>query len=225
MRTILVSLIGLMAWWGAAHAQPLPKTQMLDPKTILFSMPTLSSDMPELEPASRQPGTTDFIFHEDEWAQIEFLPKSRLAEVQRTLKEYTLFEQTHRVAQGWREVYLRRLERSPVIVGSQSVQQLETALAVPAGKAPMLFSSNTVSGSVKQGFSLPLGGGVTLYGFADGQGIPVLGSHIGERADGARLTNAFTQLSASHGLILVDWRSQRVLVSVAASGQIEVWRP
>ena len=96
---------------------------------------------------------------------------------------------------------------------------------IEAGPAPLLYSSRMVSGRVKDGFSLPLGGGVTLYGYVAGQGIPVLGAIVSGSPDEFKLTQAFKTLNSGHGLVLVDWRSQLVLVSVGSSGQIEHWRP
>lgn len=223
MKRLLASLLAIVGVAGTAQTQP--KVQTIDPKTILFTTPTLSNDIAQLEPANRQPSKADFVFHEDEWSQVEFFPKSQFPEVQRLLKEYKPFEKTHRVQHGWREVYVRRISRVPVIPGMHPVQQLERLLGVKAGAAPLLFSSSTVSGSVKNGFSLPLGGNVTLYGYTDGQGIPVLGAIVGRNPDEFRLTQAFMKLSSDRGLILVDWRSQLVLVSVAPSGQVEAWRP
>ena len=185
----------------------------------------MSDDIAPLEPVDHPAGDAEFRFHEDEWSQIEFFPKARLGEVQRLLKEYKPFEQAHRVQAGWREVYVRKVERVPVISGAQPVQRLEKLLVIEAGPAPLLYSSRMVSGRVKDGFSLPLGGGVTLYGYVAGQGIPVLGAIVSGSPDEFKLTQAFKTLNSGHGLVLVDWRSQLVLVSVGSSGQIEHWRP
>ncbi|MBX3628130.1 MAG: hypothetical protein KF892_24180 [Rhizobacter sp.] len=223
MRKLIASLLASVGVVSAA--QPQPKVQTVDPKTILFTTPTLSNDIADLVAVNREPGNDDFVFHEDEWSQVEFFPKEQLSEVQRLLNEYKKFEQAHRVKHGWREVYVRKIQRVPVVSGPHPVRQLEQLLGSRAGAAPMLFSSSTISGSVKNGFSLPLGGNVTLYGYTDGQKIPVLGAIVGRNPDDSRLTQAFLKLSSSKGLILVDWRSQLVLVSVASSGNIEVWRP
>jgi len=198
---------------------------MLDPKTILFTTPTLSNDLAQLEPALREPTNSDFVFHEDEWSQVEFFPRSQLGEVQRLLKEYKPFERAHRVQHGWREVYVRKVHRVPVLSGVDATHQLEVLLGAKTGAAPMLFSSGSVSGSVKNGFSLPLGGNVTLYGCSDAQGIPILGAIIGKNPDDSKLTKAFMKVNSDRGLILVDWRAQLVLVSVSSSGQVEAWQP
>lgn len=223
MKKILASLLALAGVAGTAQAQP--KVQSLDPKTILFTTPTLSDDLAQLEPMHRGPSNADFVFHEDEWSQVEFFPRSQLGEVQRLLKEYKPFERAHRVQHGWRQVYVRKIRRIPVLSGVEATHQLEGLLGAKAGAAPMLFSGSSVSGSVKNGFSLPLGGNVTLYGYRDTHGIPILGAFVGKNPDDSKLTNAFMKLNSERGLILVDWRAQLVLVSISSSGQVEAWRP
>ena len=194
-------------------------------KDILFTTPTLSNDIAELEPVSQPPKNSDFSFHEDEWSQIEFFPKTQLAKVQQLLKEFKPFEEENRTQYGWRKVYVRRIQRLPVITGAQSVEQLEKLLNARVGSAPLLFSSGAVTGRVKNGFSLSLEGNITLYGYSDAGGIPVLGVIVGENPDNSKLTDAFMKLNLSHGLILVDWRSQIVWVSVNQSDPVEIWRP
>lgn len=223
MKKLLASVLALAGIAGTAQAQP--KVQMLDPKTILFTTPTISNDLAQLEPVHREPSNADFVFHEDEWSQVEFFPRSQLGEVQRLLKEYKPFERANRVQHGWREVYVRKIRRVPVFSGADATRQLEGLLGSKAGAAPILFSGSSVSGSVKNGFSLALGGNVTLYGYRDAQGVPILGAIIGRNPDDAKLTKAFMKLNADRGLILVDWRAQLVLVSIASSGQIETWQP
>jgi hypothetical protein len=72
---------------------------------------------------------------------------------------------------------------------------------------------------------MPLGGSVTVYGYTDAGGIPVLGALVGRDPDDSRLVEAFRRLNAKEGLILVDWRQQLVLISIALNGQINTWRP
>jgi hypothetical protein len=223
MKKLLASLLAFVGLAGAAP--PEKKVQTIDPKTILFSTPTLSDDLAQLEPVTKKTSDADVMFHEDEWCQVEFFTKDRLPELQKLLKDYKQFEKTHRTQHGWRKVYVRKILRTPIVSGAKPVQELERLLGVRAGASPMLFSSNTISGQVKDGFSLPLGGNVTLYGYVNGQSIPVLGALVGKNPEDLKLTQAFIRLNASNGLILVDWRAQVVLVSVNKSGQIEFWRP
>lgn len=53
---------------------------------------------------------------------------------------------------------------------------------------------------MKNGFSLALGGNVTLYGYRDAQSVPILGAIIGRNPDDAKLTTAFMKLNADRGL-------------------------
>ncbi|HRE81473.1 MAG TPA: hypothetical protein PLN52_10515, partial [Opitutaceae bacterium] len=80
-------------------------------------------------------------------------------------------------------------------------------------------------GRVKDGFTLPLGGNVTLYGYTSPEGIPVLGASVGQNPDDIKLSQAFIKLSSVSSLVLVDWRAQMLLVSANTSGGIDVWRP
>ena len=223
MKRLLTSLLALAG--VASSGQPAPATQHLDPKTILFSVPTLSNDIAALEKMDRAPNAADLVFHEDEWSQVEFLPKSLLPEIQRMLKEYKAFEQANRTPNGWRNVYVRKIQRQPLLSGPHLVQQLEKLLAARAGGSMVLYSTSTAGGRVKDGFVLPLGGNVTLYGYTTDEGIPVLGASVGQNPDDLKLVEAFTKLNTSAGLVLVDWRAQMLLISTKESGQIDVWRP
>ena len=121
MKRFLTSLFAFVGL--ASAAPPQPSIQSIAPKSILFTTPTLSNDIALLEPVTRKPSNTDFIFHEDEWSQVEFFTKDRLAEVQRLLKVYKLFEQAHRAQHGWREVYVRKIPRTPIVSGSLPIRQ------------------------------------------------------------------------------------------------------
>jgi hypothetical protein len=43
--------------------------------------------------------------------------------------------------------------------------------------------------------------------------------------DDRPLTTAFIALNKKFQFVLVDWRSQMVLVSTTPAGQVNVWRP
>jgi hypothetical protein len=223
MRTLLTSLLALVGVTSPAQAQQRPGK--LDLSAILYTTPTLSSDIAALEPISGQPKAGELIFHEDEWSQVEFLPKSQLGEVQRLLKEYKPFEQANRAAHGWRKVYVRRLQRFPIVAGDQPIRELGRVLGAVAAPGPILSSAGATTGRVKNGFTVPLGGNVWLYGYHSAGGVPVLGAYVGEHPDDLKLTQAFMKLNSSTGAILVDWRAQVVLLSTTAAGQVELWRP
>jgi hypothetical protein len=199
--------------------------QVIDPKKILFSVPTLSDDIASLEPLSEKPSTKDFGLHEDEWCQIEFFAKNQLKPIQQILKEYKQFEQAHRFHEGWNDVYIRKVQRVPVLSATHPITKLEELLGVKADVAPFLFTHSTISGRVKNGFTIPLGGNITIYGYVDNQDIPVLAASVGRNPDDSRLTDAFMKLNANSGLLLVDWRAQLLILAASGPSEVEFWRP
>lgn len=164
------------------------------------------------------------FFHEDDWAQVEFFDRARLEEIKAKLTEFKAFEQANRQGSGWKKLYVRKIDRAPVVNGPDPAARLTSVLGVKSGAAPVITSAGHVSGRVRNGFTLPLGGSITLYGYTQDGRIPFLAASIGGDADNMKLSEAFMKLSEAHGLILVDWRGQMILTGVK-HGQIEVWQP
>jgi hypothetical protein len=221
MKKLLTSLF---VWQDSAARQERIEP-VFESDAGVFSIPTLSSDVAELESVASLKSSDDFQFHEDEWSQVEFLPASQFEHVRHILTEYVHFEQEQRTDSGWREAYIRQLARVPVIGGNGALAWLEAQLGVPALPAPLLISGSRIQGRVKNGFSLALGGEVTLYGHQNEFGIQMLGVHLASGADKSALSAAFATLNSSIGLILVDWCAPFVMVSRDASSQAKLWKP
>jgi hypothetical protein len=224
MKKLISSL--MVALGAAPAAAQVPsKIETIDVKSIRFTMPTVATDelrfvMPSAKSFEGAPQ-----FHEDEWAQVEFFPVNRLSEIQKRLVEYTAFERTHRGANGWTDIYARRISRSPVLVGPGAVDLLASMLNGQRLPSPILTTASRPLGQVEHGFSIRLSDKVHLYGLADDAGVSVLAAILDRGADDTALTNAFAAISKSNKVVLVDWRSQIVLVSTNKSGTIDVWRP
>lgn len=219
MKKLLAAVLGLFGVAGAASAEP--TVRMIDPKEIQASIPTISEDAAPLEPASNvSPG--QLVFHEDDWRQIEFFPKDRLAEIQRVMGELSVFEKAHRSGSGWSELYLRKVATARLADDPRTIaDDLASSVQAP----PVLFYGlDHVVGQVVDGFSIPLGERAWLYGIGDGSGVILLGASL-QDADDQLLTNAAMTLMRTRSLILVDWRSQVILVGVADDGRVEAWSP
>ena len=210
---------------GVAIADAGAQTQMVDPRSILFSMPTIANDAPPVTSLGRAPASSDLLLHEDEWRQIEFFDSARSGEIQQKLQELKAFEAAHQVRSGWTRIYVRDLSPSPVIRGRDSVASIATLLGASRGPAPIIFhGASSIVGALRDGFSLPLGPGAALYGNSDATGISVLCASM-QGADDQLLTRAFSLLNRSNGLVVVDWRAQMLLLSVAQDGRIAAWAP
>lgn len=222
-RTFFGGLLAAIGLTKSAAADPSVTT--IDPRTILFSMPTIANDAPPLSSFVGEPSDADVIFHEDDWRQLEFFAAVQLPTIQATLTELKAFEAQNRVQSGWRQIYVRRLPSAHVLVGDDAVNSLASVIGTRAEPGPVIFhGAGSIDGRVQDGFSLRLGAGAALYGFSDGAGIPVLGAFL-QNADDQLLTNAFLTLNRRHGLVLVDWRAQLVVMSVETNGQVAIWRP
>ncbi|MBV9993153.1 MAG: hypothetical protein JOZ72_17910 [Alphaproteobacteria bacterium] len=214
----------LRDWLGAdkgTAAPAPPSVRTVDPARLLYSLATIATDDYPLEPMAGPPGEADLVFHEDDWRQIEFLAHDRRDEIARKLTSLKAFEARNRVAGGYREIFERELDARPVLAGPAAM--LGCMFGAAAGPGPVLFhGGGEVAGRVADAFSLPLAGKVWLYGMHD---LSVLGAAMPPGADNEVLARAFMTLSKSHGLILVDWRAQMLLLKVADEGNLEVWRP
>jgi len=187
-------------------------------------MPTVAADPIEFVIPTKESFQGAPQFHEDEWGQLEFFSKARLAEIQGLLKEFKSFEKEHRTQYGWNKIFARKLPRSPILPLEASTKDVSSEVSAQLMPAPILLTASRPLGQVKDGFAIRLGTNAHLYGLSNTKGITVLGAHLAG-ADDMLLTKGFTQLNKRYGLILVDWRQQFVLVSVAPTGQIDVWKP
>jgi hypothetical protein len=222
MRKLLATLMAAVGFAQSAEAGP--ATQLVDPDKILFSTPTIANDLPPLDPITGQRPNGVLALHEDEWTQNEFLPEAMLPEVQRMLKEFKTFEAENRVGSGWRNIYVRELNRAPLMAGNNALVHLQSVLGAKAGPAPLVTSVEGVA-RVRNGFTFEIGRNVHLYGYSDEGGIPVIAADLGPNPEDQRLTEVFAKLNASDGLIFVDWRQQMLLVSATPDGKIAIWRP
>lgn len=219
-------LAPLMALFGAANAEQLkPNVEMIDINAILYTMPTVAADSIEFSVPTPESFVGAPQFHEDEWAQLEFFSESRLGEIQKALSEHKPFEKSHRGQYGWSKIYARHITRQPLFQSSQSLSHIASSFSAELGNSPILVTTSKPLGQVKNGFSFPIAPKVNLYGLSDSSGITVLGAILEPGADDHVLTEVFSKLNTEHNLILVDWRSQMILVAVEPSGQINVWRP
>ncbi len=78
---------------------------MMDPKELLFSLPTLCDSAPAIDDAP--PSNNHRSLHEDDWRQIEFVMRVNLAHIEKELEKLAAFKQQHRRGPGWTDVYIR----------------------------------------------------------------------------------------------------------------------
>jgi hypothetical protein len=213
---------------GSATFQPPAdkEVQLVDPATINFSISTIASELPVMEPDFPTVAQSDLVMHEDDWRQLEFYPRDRLAEVQAVMERLVDFEAEHRIESGFRNMFIRDLPSEPVLAGDNAVATLAAELGVSVASSPTFYyGDDAIVGRAANGFSLPLDEEVALYGIRDDTGVSVLGAVVGPNGDFEVLTRAFIRLYVQHQLIAVDWRAHVVVTSADEEGRIEAWRP
>lgn len=201
-------------------------TAALAEEPARYLVQTVSADAPEFDVIREEDiAASGVVMLQDEWRQTEFFAANRRGEMQRRLVEQKAFEATHRNGDGWTEWQSRDLPSAPVARGPASLEKLETVLGVAALPGPAVrYSDNEVVGRPRDSFTLPLGGGVALYGVADGTGLAMLSAHLGPEADEAVLTRTVEALGRAQGLFLVDWTGGRILAARPGGG-VEAWKP
>ena len=199
--------------------------QTVDPHAIRFSMPTVAAEDIQFVVPTAQTFEGAPQFHEDEWCQLEFFQVSRLPEMKARLTEYKAFEQRHRTSNGWTDIYARHITRAPVVSGSSATAEVAGVIKASTLPAPILTTTSRPLGQVKGGYTLRLSGSVLLYGIANESGLQSLGALVERGGDDRAMFGAFEALNKKYQLVLVDWRSQFILVTVGSDGKANVWRP
>jgi hypothetical protein len=218
MFAVLGTTLGLAGYTGA-------ESTTVDADSIRYSMPTVAADTLSFVTPTKETFEGAPQFHEDEWCQLEFFPKERLSEVKKYLAELKSFEEKNREQYGWRNIYARRISRDIALGAYGQIKTVADQLNAFPRPAPILFAASTPLGQVDGGFTIPVGSSVFLYGTSQGQEITSLGAIVESGGDDQQLMAAFQALNEKYEYVLVDWRSQFILVGTAPDGKMELWRP
>lgn len=196
------------AQYSVVHAEPasraevertgearytLRKIVMIDPRTILFSLPTIE----DVLPVTVTGGAAALQLLPDQYRQVELIRDDQRAEVDVELAEIRRIRDAARPGGGFTEIHVRRGIREPLAGTTLTVDALAAALGATA--APWAFDGEI--GVVEHGFALPRAG-AHVYGVAPGGVVAILA------IDGPPSDELFSPLRAlalAHGLILVDW--------------------
>jgi len=186
------------------------KAQTIDPATILFSVPTLCDALPPLAPPVEGVPSGSFQLHEDDWRQIEFVANGDRKAVERELAELRTFKEANQAGVGWKKVFVRS-GRSEAIRASRIV--LRRLLDASGGVSRRLFiETGEGSAEVRGGFSIPLGDGAYLYGYAFDGTVVSLNLQLAPDSPGGRNAR-ISKIERAFGLFVVDWYRAEILPS------------
>ena len=113
--------------WSVVDATPKHKTefektgklrivltpqQMVDPKDILFSLPTINDRMCVLRKTNSLEGM--LVIHEDDWRQVEFISNRLLGDIAAEINSIKAIHATSRQGSGFNKLHVRKLIEEPI---------------------------------------------------------------------------------------------------------------
>lgn len=189
-----------------------PSTTTMNPKNILFSLPTLCDRIPPVESLAADSipaGST--VIDEDDWRQVEFAAVRDRAIVDRELAQLIRFKVEKRVGAGWSDVFVR--QSRPDAIAPLAIPLADLLRSVNARPLSLYLRSGGVVSKVRGGFAVPLHG-IVLYGHTDGNNLVTLAieKHTAGPLD-AEQSRAVADVCHAFNVFVVDWYRVVVIAS------------
>jgi hypothetical protein len=186
----------------------------VSPQEILFTLPTISHELPVCEP-----GAGALVLHEDDWRQIELYAGACDEAVATCLERIERVCREKRHPSGaFEELHIRREVPEPLVGTTVTMEALRAAF-------PRAVELDGVSvrgsGRVKDGFAWRLGAGICVHGFFRDGRAEVLA--LAQEEPGAALGSdaaALAGLMSAHGLRLVSWCRRAIAADETALANV-----
>jgi hypothetical protein len=204
-ESILTSSTPAPSTRGSTAASPPQPLAEMNPKDILFTLPTLCDMAPPLQPMVAAAPEAAVSMHEDDWRQVEFVADGDRAAVDRELGELRRFKLEKQAALGWTDVYIRKDRPESVRpLGIRLPDILQAARA--ASTRDVYLTTGSGAAKVHRGFAVAVGD-LTLYGHSEADATV---ASLGLLAPlpgilSAETRTALLALCRAYGLFVVDW--------------------
>lgn len=172
----------------------LDKVQMIDPRELLFSLPTISDEISETENISIE---NLFTIHEDDWRQWEFISKKYNSELKQELDSVIEIYENHRAGIGFDKVHIRELIKKPLIDKSIRIEEFSQTLNITKKSDGFGLADR---GKVKDSFAFQIAEGMTFYGQTANNLITVLCVQNNENS-----IQTIEQIAKRYEIVFVDW--------------------
>jgi len=178
----------------------LRRVEMIDPRDILFSLPSICD---RLAPLGAAPLVGDeYLLVEDDWRQLELVSRQFAAECDTEIAAIRRIHEQSRAEYGWREIHVRR-QPDPPITGALTLKDLQGAFG---GVALQGVTYEGASSAIESGFAFTSPDGLICYGTTFDGRVTVLG--VGQDAvqpPPHRSAAALAQIARDFELDLVHW--------------------
>jgi hypothetical protein len=212
IKRLLAAVLMFLATSYCQGSKPNADLRTVDPKDILFSLPTICDPAPAVETMHGPAGAR--ALHEDDWRQIEFVATANLDYISRELTTLAAFKKENRRGVGWTQVYVRKEHPAPL-----------ANLALRFASLPALPESALTLGGrpVRGGFALSDAGGWFLYGQRKPEGgILHLAVSPSPSVPSEQFARALVSIAQTDRLLLVDWYAG-ALVDTKTPESILAW--
>jgi hypothetical protein len=176
----------------------LARIERIDPKTILFSLPSINDELPGL--AGEADGS-ETVLAEDDWRQVEFVHAEHRAAIDDELSDIRAIHEAHRQQMAFDKIHVRRRISDPLSPSHLAYREL-TRLDLAAARSLRLDGQGL---RIDGGFAHVLVDGWLLYGVAKLESVRVLALHWRAVTTPDDKLSAIERLAREHDLLLVDW--------------------
>lgn len=178
-------------------------TEFMDPNKLGFSMSSICGGLPPDAPGSDDESVLVTVF-EDFWRDVEFVGPGHDSVIDANFAAIQTVYDDHRQAPGFLQLHVREEPRFPLMRAHLPLSRLAAALGTSGDMHPMTIDG--YQGVVADGFALPVGAGLTVYGRAPGGIVEI--AALDCAGDASFATEPIAALMADVGLSLVDWRGR-----------------
>jgi hypothetical protein len=183
-----------------------PKQVSVLPTEILYSLPTISNDLPNRE--NRESLENVFVVHEDDWRQVELISDDKAELIKEEMASIRKPIDTQRVSAGFKTIHVRKLIPSPLGDQALRLTHVTREFSVTHEYAGVAFSS--AAAVVVGGFAYKTANGTVIWGQAGPDGLlQALCIRFESGADPAKLAG-LVSFSALSKLVLVDWLGLKI---------------
>ena len=182
----------------------------VDPNTLVFSLPTISNELPPIQEGSTKLNKRVFEMHEDDWRQWDILPWIHADAIDRNFAAikniYDNYSNSHDGFISFNKLHVREGLDNPFEGGQLKLSLIYDDFSHAEKCEGVSFSG--VAGVVKNGFAVNLHNGLVLYGVSLNDNVlsfSVFPTNYEEMA----LEELADVLSKYH-LCIVDWCSMKM---------------
>ena len=185
--------------------------ELVPPADILFSLPTINDEIGLVQAGELT--ENEFLVHEDDWRQVEFIARSHAETVQRELREIRKIVETQSEGgNGFKRLYVRKTLPQPLAGAGLNTAAIKETFGILHHYDGLVISG--YNGRVENGFALDVGGSGVLWGETDGKGNLLclnLATSEGPGIPIKALPPDVADFCAKHKLLLVSWTAMNVL--------------